>query len=111
MVWALRRLVVAPAVIALTLVLWVTLPVWLLGAAALSPVLPGRWRALRLLWVVIVYLTFETLLLAVLLGLWIASGFGWRIRSPYFAGIHYDAPAGPAARPAWPRPSPRAPPP
>ena len=26
----------------------------------------------------------------VLLGLWLASGFGWRIRSPYFAGIHYD---------------------
>ena len=25
-----------------------------------------------------------------LLGLWLASGFGWRIRSPYFAGIHYD---------------------
>ena len=89
-VWVLRRLVVAPAVIALTVVLWVTLPVWLLGAAALSPVLPGRWRALRLLWVVIVYLSFETLLLAVMLGLWLASGFGWRIRSPYFAGIHYD---------------------
>ena len=45
MVWALRRLVVAPAVVALTVVLWVTLPIWLLGAAALSPVLPGRWRA------------------------------------------------------------------
>ena len=29
-------------------------------------------------------------MLAVLLGLWLASGFGWRIRSPYFAGIHYD---------------------
>ena len=89
-VWALRRLVVAPAVIALTVLLWVTLPGWLLVAAALAPVLPGRWRALRLLWLVLVYLTFETLLLLVLLGLWLASGFGWRIRSPYFAGIHYD---------------------
>ena len=90
LVWAFRRLVVAPAVIALTVVLWVTLPLWLLAAAALSPVLPGRWRTLRLLWVVVVYLTFQTLLLAVLLGLWLASGFGWKIRSPYFAGIHYD---------------------
>ena len=89
-VWALRRLVVAPALMALTVLLWVTLPGWLLVAAALSPVLPGRWRALRLLWLVLVYLTFETLLLLVLLGLWLASGFGWRIRSPYFAGIHYD---------------------
>ena len=67
-----------------------TLPLWLIGAAALSPLLPGRWRALRLFWVAVVYLTFETLLLAVMLGLWLASGFGWRIRSPYFAGIHYD---------------------
>lgn len=89
-VWALRRLLIAPAVIGLTVMLWVTLPVWLLVAAALAPVLPGRWRALRLLWVVIVYLSFESLLLVVLLGLWLASGFGWRIRSPYFAGIHYD---------------------
>ena len=59
-------------------------------AAALAPVLPGRWRALRVLWLVLLYATFETLMLAVLLGLWLASGFGWRIRSPYFAGIHYD---------------------
>ncbi len=90
LVWVVRRLVVAPAVIALTLAMWVTLPGWLLVGAAVSPVLPGRWRALRLLWLALVYLTFETLLLAVLLGLWLASGFGWRIRSPYFAGIHYD---------------------
>lgn len=90
LVWALRRLVLAPAVVVLAVVTWVTLPLWLLGAAALSPVLPGRWRALRLMWLVVVYLTFEALLLVVLLGLWLASGFGWRIRSPYFSGIHYD---------------------
>ena len=32
----------------------------------------------------------ESLLLVVLLGLWLASGFGRRIRTPYFEGIHYD---------------------
>lgn len=90
LVRAFRRLVLAPAVVVLAVVMWVTLPLWLLGAAALSPVLPGRWRALRLMWLVVVYLTFEALLLVVLLGLWLASGFGWRIRSPYFSGIHYD---------------------
>ena len=88
--WLLRRFVLAPAVVALTALLWVTLPLWLIAAAALSPVVPGRWRALRLLWVVIVYLTCEALLLAVMLGLWLASGFGRRIRTPYFEGIHYD---------------------
>ena len=87
---AVRRLVVAPAVAGLTVLLWVTLPVWLIAAAVLSPVLPGRWRALRLLWVVLLYLTCETLLLLVLLGLWFSSGLGRRVRTPYFEGIHYD---------------------
>ena len=90
MIWALRRLVIAPAIIFVSVLLWVTLPVWLIGAAAISPILPGRWRALRLLWLLILYLTCETVMLAVMLGLWVASGFGWKIRTPYFEGIHYD---------------------
>ena len=90
--WAgvLRRLVLAPAVVGLTALMWVTLPAWLIVAAVLSPLLPGRWRALRLLWVVMLYLTCEALLLVVLLGLWFSSGFGRRVRTPYFEGIHYD---------------------
>jgi 1-acyl-sn-glycerol-3-phosphate acyltransferase len=90
MIRLLRRVVLAPLVVLLTLLLWFTLPLWLIAAAALSPVLPGRWRALRLLWVVILYLTCEALLLVVMFGLWLASGFGWRLRTPYFEGIHYD---------------------
>ncbi|UUZ61080.1 1-acyl-sn-glycerol-3-phosphate acyltransferase [Nocardioides sp. B-3] len=95
---ALRRLLIAPAVVLLTAALWVSLPLWLIVAAAMAPIVPGRWRALRLLWVLILYLTAESLLLLVLLGLWLASGFGWRIRSPYFAGIHYDLGAVGAGR-------------
>jgi 1-acyl-sn-glycerol-3-phosphate acyltransferase len=90
MIWVLRRCVVAPAMIALTLAAWVTLPLWLIVAAALAPVVPGRWRALRLLWMFVVYITLESVLLVVLLGLWLAAGFGRRIRTPYFEGIHYD---------------------
>ena len=63
------------------MLVWVTLPLWLILAAAVSPGLPGRWRALRLLWVFILYATCESLLLVVLFGLWLASGFGWRIRT------------------------------
>jgi 1-acyl-sn-glycerol-3-phosphate acyltransferase len=87
---ALRRLVIAPLVVVLTVLLWVTLPLWVIGAAALSPVVPGRLRPLRIMWVAIVYLTCEAVLLVILFGLWIASGFGWKIRTPYFEGIHYD---------------------
>ena len=86
----LRRMVIAPLVVLLTVLLWVTLPLWLIVAAALSPLVPGRLRPLRILWLAIVYLTCEAILLVVLFGLWLASGFGWRIRSPYFEGIHYD---------------------
>ena len=76
--------------IAVTVLIAGTLPLWLVAAAALSPVLPGRWRPLRVLWVVILYLVFESVLLVVMFGLWISSGFGRLIRTPYYEGIHYD---------------------
>ncbi len=90
MIRVFRRVVVAPAFIGLAVVAWLTLPICLGLAAALSPLLPGRLRPLRIMWVAIVYLTCEAVLLVVLFGLWIASGFGWRMRSAYFQGIHYD---------------------
>jgi 1-acyl-sn-glycerol-3-phosphate acyltransferase len=90
MIWLLRRCVLAPAMIGLAVLLWATLPLWLIAAAALAPVLPGRWRALRLLWLFVVYVSAESVLLVVLFGLWLAAGFGRRIRTPYFEGIHYD---------------------
>jgi 1-acyl-sn-glycerol-3-phosphate acyltransferase len=86
----LQRLVVAPAVIALTVLLYVTIPVWLLVAAVLSPVVPGRLRPLRLLSLAMLHLTLESLMLVELFGLWIASGFGFFIRRPFFERIHYD---------------------
>ena len=85
-----RRLVLAPAVIALTGFLLTTIPLWLLLAAFLSPVFTGRLRPLRVLWVAVLHLVLESLMLLELFGLWIASGFGWKIRSPFFERIHYD---------------------
>jgi 1-acyl-sn-glycerol-3-phosphate acyltransferase len=93
-IWVLRRLVIAPAMIGLAVALWVTLPLWLIAAAALTPILPGRWRALRLLWLFVVYVTCESVVLVVLLGYWLASGFGRRLRTAYFEGIHYDLAEG-----------------
>jgi 1-acyl-sn-glycerol-3-phosphate acyltransferase len=85
-----RRLVLGPALILLTAVLLTTIPLWLLLAAFLSPVVSGRLRPLRVLWVAMLHLVLESLMLLELFGLWIASGFGWRIRSPFFERIHYD---------------------
>ena len=86
----LQRVVVAPLVIVLTVLMWTTLPLWLIGAGILSPLVPGWLRPVRLLWLGVVHLTFESVALVELFGLWIASGFGWRIRSPFFERIHYD---------------------
>jgi 1-acyl-sn-glycerol-3-phosphate acyltransferase len=84
-----RRLVLAPGLILLTLVALTGLPVLVLGAAALSTVLPGRWRPLRLLWMALLHLVLESVALVVLFGLWVASGFGWKIRAPWFQRAHY----------------------
>jgi 1-acyl-sn-glycerol-3-phosphate acyltransferase len=84
-----RRLVLGPALLVLTVVAITGLPVLLLVAAAASTVLPGRWRPLRLLWMVLVYLLLESVALVVLFALWVASGLGWRIRAPWFQRAHY----------------------
>jgi 1-acyl-sn-glycerol-3-phosphate acyltransferase len=84
-----RRVVLAPAVVALTLLVLLSIPLWLLAAAAASPLLPGRWRALRVLLVVVVHFTLESVGLIALFVLWVASGFGWKLRSPRVQRAHY----------------------
>jgi 1-acyl-sn-glycerol-3-phosphate acyltransferase len=85
-----RRLVLAPALIGLTVLLLTTIPVWLIFAALLSPLVPGRLRPLRILSLVLMHLVLESVMLVELFGLWIASGFGAYIRRPFFERIHYD---------------------
>jgi len=84
-----RRLIWAPALVVGTVALFTTLPLWLVGSAFASRIVPGRWRILRVAWFLFVYLVFESLMLVVLFVLWIASGFGWKIHSPQFVDLHY----------------------
>jgi hypothetical protein len=84
-----RRAVLAPAVVALALVVVTAIPVWALAALAFSPLMPGRWRPLRVGWLVTVHLVLEASLLVVMFVLWVASGFGWAIRRPRFERAHY----------------------
>jgi 1-acyl-sn-glycerol-3-phosphate acyltransferase len=85
-----RRVVLAPAVVALTVALWVAAPLWLIGAGIASAFVPGWLRPVRLIWVMVLHLTLESIMLVELFGLWIASGFGLFIRRPFFERIHYD---------------------
>jgi 1-acyl-sn-glycerol-3-phosphate acyltransferase len=89
-----RRLLTGPAVAGLLFLLVTLLPLWVLAAAALSPLLPGRMRGLRLLWFLIVYLGLEVLGLVAAAGLWVASGFGYLLRRERFLRVHYRMLAG-----------------
>jgi 1-acyl-sn-glycerol-3-phosphate acyltransferase len=85
-----RRLVLCPAVLLLTGFLLTTLPLWLVLAAALSPLMPGRLRPLRVLWLVVLALVLESVVLMAMFGLWLASGFGVAVRTPPFEYLHYQ---------------------
>lgn len=84
-----RRLVLAPLLFGVLVMLLVSAPVWLLVAAAASPLLPGRWRPLRLLWFLVLYAAMEVVGLLALLGLWVATGLGVRLGAPWSQRAHY----------------------
>jgi 1-acyl-sn-glycerol-3-phosphate acyltransferase len=87
-----RRLVLAPLTVLIALAMIVLFPLLALVAAAVGLVRrsrPGRMRGLRLLWFAVVWLTAETLALFTCLGLWVASGFGGRLRTEPYTSRHY----------------------
>ncbi|MFI5931616.1 1-acyl-sn-glycerol-3-phosphate acyltransferase [Actinoplanes sp. NPDC051494] len=84
-----RRLVIAPLMVVLAVVLVTTLPVWLLLALAASPLVPGHLRVPRLAFLAVAYLVWDAAALVSLAVLWVASGFGWKIRNPTFQRAHY----------------------
>ena len=87
-IWV-RRLILAPAVVVLALTLLTTLPVWLLLALAASPLVTGHLRVPRLVFLAIVYVVWDAAALVALAAFWVASGFGWKIRGPWFQRAHY----------------------
>jgi 1-acyl-sn-glycerol-3-phosphate acyltransferase len=85
-----RRVVLAPAVVLLAVVV---LPVGVLllafVAGVISWLLPGRLRTARVLWMAIFYLFWDAVVVVVAFALWVGSGFGWRLRSTAFQRAHY----------------------
>ncbi|MFC6006190.1 1-acyl-sn-glycerol-3-phosphate acyltransferase [Angustibacter luteus] len=75
----------------LALVAVTAAPVWLILLTAVSPLVPwGRWRLLRVGWLVLLHLLLEAGILLALFVLWVLSGFGWWMRRPAFERTHYD---------------------
>jgi Acyltransferase len=85
----LRRLILAPLVIVITVAVLVLSPLLLLLALAAAPSRPRRRRTPRLIWFGLAWLVMETIALVAALGLWLASGFGGRLRSEASQERHY----------------------
>lgn len=85
----LRRVLIDPAIVVLVVLAVVSLPLWIIAAAFVSRYVPGNWRIIRLAWFLFLYLGVETIGLVAMFLTWVASGFGWKIRSPFFVGVHY----------------------
>jgi hypothetical protein len=84
-----RRLILAPLGLVLSLALLALSPVALVTAAITDLFRSRRWQTLRVVAFVAVYLLFEVIGLLALLGLWIAGGFRLRSRSERIQEAHY----------------------
>lgn len=85
----LRRWLMVPVYWVAGFLLFTLTPLWAIGLALVSTFSRGRWRALRAMWVLVVYVWTSATTLAILVVLWVASGFGWKLRSPRFQELHY----------------------
>lgn len=85
-----RRLIIAPGLVLGVMAAVVTLPIVVIGATFISRYVPGKWRILRIVWFLFLYLLIEVAALTMLFSLWLISGFGLRIDTPAFIDAHYS---------------------
>jgi hypothetical protein len=83
-----RRLILAPLVVVLELVLLVLSPLFLIVALIASP-FTGGLRPLRLLAIAEACIAYHLGTTLAVFGLWVASGFGWKLRSDAMVRAHY----------------------
>jgi 1-acyl-sn-glycerol-3-phosphate acyltransferase len=88
-----RRLVLAPLAVVIAIAVTVLFPLLAVLTLAVSLATrsrpPRRRRGLRLLYFALIWLVAETAALFMCLGLWVASGFGGRLRTEPFQARHY----------------------
>lgn len=87
--WTVRRLVLAPLVVALEAALLVLSPLLLLVAALLSPLF-GGWRPVRMTLIILAFTARHLQAVLKLFALWVRSGFGRRLGSDEMQAAHYD---------------------
>ena len=83
------RRIAGPLLVGVLVLAVLLLPVLVVVAAVVSVVVPGRWRALRLLCFALVYLALEVAGLLAAGVLWVLAGFGRRLDTPRSRAAHY----------------------
>jgi 1-acyl-sn-glycerol-3-phosphate acyltransferase len=84
-----RRVVIAPAMVLLAVLLVpTTLMLALVVGAALTWVMPGRLRVVRVLWMMAFYVVWNAGALLALFGLWLASGLGLARHRRWYLRAH-----------------------
>lgn len=84
-----RRLVIAPLVVLLAIVMVpTTLMFAIVVGAALTWVLPGRLRVVRVVWMAAFYIVWDAVAIVGLFLLWIASGFGIWLQADWCRRAH-----------------------
>jgi 1-acyl-sn-glycerol-3-phosphate acyltransferase len=84
-----RRVLIDPLWVAGMGLALISLPVVLIGVAFVSRYVPGKWRPLRIIWFLFLYIVVDVAAVVALFLLWVVSGFGWKIKSPGFVSAHY----------------------
>ncbi|MEZ5294854.1 MAG: 1-acyl-sn-glycerol-3-phosphate acyltransferase [Ilumatobacteraceae bacterium] len=85
----LRRIVLWPLPLLLVWFYVASVPLLLIVAFVVSYRLPGSFRAVRSLGLATVYVFVEVAIILASFGLWIATGFGLRLRSDWSIRTHY----------------------
>jgi hypothetical protein len=85
----LRRVLIAPLVVVLCLVLIALSPLFMLIAGVVDLFAPGKWRTVRMVAFGAFYLVMEVVGLVVMLGLWIRFGFGVQLRTETAKDAHF----------------------
>ena len=80
---------IAPALVLGVVAAAVTMPIIVIVAAFVSRYVPGKWRILRIIWFLFLYLLVEAAALTMMFSLWLLSGFGLKIEAPAFVEAHY----------------------
>jgi 1-acyl-sn-glycerol-3-phosphate acyltransferase len=84
-----RRILIWPIPVIATIFYLTAVPLLIIIAFLLSYRLPGKLRAVRALGLATVYLLVEATVMVVGFVLWLASGFGWKTKSPAFQTAYY----------------------